>query len=122
MQVKIFGREPAVWLYVINAIVAFLATIPAVGLTEESAGWVMTIASGVVALLVALLTRPFVVSALTGALSTILTGMASFGLPMTEQQTGAFVIMVSAVLGLVLRSNVSPAPATDSYPPGVHSR
>jgi len=109
MQVKIFGREPAVWLYVINAIVAFLATIPAVGLTEESAGWVMTIASGVVALLVALLTRPFVVSALTGALSTILTGMASFGLPMTEQQTGAFVIMVSAVLGLVLRSNVSPA-------------
>ncbi|MET8866548.1 hypothetical protein ABZW11_26720 [Nonomuraea sp. NPDC004580] len=122
MQVKIFGREPAVILYVVNAIVAFLATIPAVGLTAESAGWVMTIASGVVALLVAMLTRPFVVSALTGALSTILTGLASFGLPMTEQQTGAFVMVVSAVLGLVLRSNVSPAASTDSYPPGVHSR
>ena len=122
MQVKLFGREPAVWLYVINAVVAFLITIPAVGLTEESAGWVMTIATGVVALLVALLTRPFVVSALTGALTTIFAGLASFGLPLTEQQTGAFVFLVSAVLGLLLRSNVSPAAATSSYPPGVHSR
>lgn len=122
MQVRLFGREPAVWLYVINALVAFLATIPAVGLTAESSGWVMTIANGVVALLVAVLTRPFVVSALTGALSTILTGLASFGLPLTEQQTGAFVMVVSAVLGLVLRSNVSPAPATSSYPPGTHTQ
>lgn len=122
MQIKIFGREPAVILYVINAIVAFLATLPAVGLTEESAGWVMTIANGVIALLVALLTRPFIVSVLTGALSTILTGLASFGLPFSEQQTGAFVFLVSAVLGLLLRSNVSPNEATSEYPPGVHSR
>ncbi|MCA2187681.1 hypothetical protein [Nonomuraea cavernae] len=78
-------------------------------------------ANGVIALLVAVLTRPFVVSALTGALSTALTGMASFGLPLTEVQTGAFVMLVSAVLGLVLRSNVSPGPATSSYPPGSHS-
>ncbi|MEV4287336.1 hypothetical protein AB0K40_17670 [Nonomuraea bangladeshensis] len=122
MQVKLFGREPAVWLYVINAVVAFLVTIPAVGLTSEAAGWVMTIANGVVALLVAALTRPFVVSALTGALSTILTGLASFGLPLTEQGTAAFVVLVSAVLGLTLRANVSPNEATSSYPPGVHSR
>ncbi|MFF4417113.1 hypothetical protein ACFYY8_31720 [Streptosporangium sp. NPDC001559] len=104
----IFGQEPAVILYVINALVAFLVTIPAVGLTEESAGWVMTIASGIVALLVAVLTRPWVVSALTGALSTILTGLASFGFPITEQQSAAAVILVSAVLGLVLRANVTP--------------
>lgn len=121
MQVKLFGREPAVILYVINAVVAFLVTIPAVGLTAESSGWVMTIANGVVALLVAVLTRPFVVSALTGAISTVLTGLAAFGLPFTEQQTGAFVMVVSAVLGLVLRANVSPAPSTSEYPPGTHA-
>ncbi|HUR74466.1 MAG TPA: hypothetical protein VMZ00_09320 [Sporichthya sp.] len=121
MQVRVFGREPAVILYVINALVAFLATIPAIGLTEVSAGWVMTIASGVVALLTAVLTRPWVVSALTGALSTVLAGLASFGLPLTEQQAGAAVFLVSAVLGLLLRSNVSPAPATSDYPPGTHA-
>jgi hypothetical protein len=121
MQIKLFGREPAVILYVINALVAFLATIPAVGLTAESSGWVMTIASGVVALLVAVLTRPWVVSALTGALSTVLAGLASFGLPLTEQQTGTFVLLMSAVLGLLLRANVSPAPSTSDYPPGTHA-
>lgn len=121
MQVRIFGYEPAVWLYVINALVAFLVTIPAVGLTAETSGYVMTIANGAVALMVAFLTRPWVVSALTGALSTILTGLASFGLPLTEQQTGAFVVLTSAVLGLVLRANVSPAPVTSDYPPGAHS-
>ncbi|MGI5286655.1 hypothetical protein ACQEVF_25405 [Nonomuraea polychroma] len=119
MQIRIFGYEPAMILYVINAAVAFLVTIPQVGLTEESAGYVMTIANGLIALVVAVLTRPWVVSALTGALSTILTGMASFGLPLSEQQTGAFVFMVSAVLGLLLRANVSPAPAKPSpLPPG----
>ena len=122
MQVRIFGHEPAVWLYVINAIVAFLVTIPAVGLTAETSGYVMTIASGVVALVSAILTRPWVVSALTGALATILAGLASFGLPLTEQQSGAFVFLVSAVLGLLLRSNVSPAAtAGPAYHPGVHS-
>lgn len=109
MKVTIFGREPAIILYVVNAVVAFLATIPAIGLTEESSAWVMTIASGVVALVVAFATRPFVVSLLTGAVQTILTGLAAFGLPLTEQMTGAFVILLSGVLGLVLRSNVTPA-------------
>ncbi|MEV4173967.1 hypothetical protein [Nonomuraea sp. NPDC049709] len=122
MQVRIFGHEPAVWLYVINAVVAFLVTIPAVGLTAETSGYVMTIASGAVALVSALLTRPWVVSALTGALSTMLAGLASFGLPLTEQQSGAAVALVSAVLGLLLRSNVSPAATPGpAYHPGVHS-
>lgn len=108
-RVTLFGQEPAVILYVLNAVVAFLVTIPAVGLTEVSAGYVMTILSGLVAFAVAVLTRPWVVSALTGALSTILAGLASFGLPLTEQQSATFVILVSAVLGLVLRANVSPS-------------
>jgi hypothetical protein len=107
--VTLFGQEPTVLLYVANALVAFLVTIPQFGLTEVSAGYVMTIVSGLVALAVAVLTRPWVVSALTGALSTILAGLASFGLPLTEQQSATFVILVSAVLGLVLRANVSPS-------------
>lgn len=108
MKAKIFGYEPAVILYVVNAIVAFLVTIPAVGLTDQSAGWTMTIVNGVLALVVAAMTRPFVVSALTGGLSTILTGLAAFGLPFTAQQSATFVIVVSAVLGLVLRGQVEP--------------
>lgn len=43
------------------------------------------------------------ISTLTGAVSTILTGLANFGLPLTQAQTTTFVVFMSAVLGLVLR-------------------
>jgi hypothetical protein len=104
----IWGQEPTVLAYVFNALLAFLVTIPALGFTEQAASWTSTIASGVLALIVAWQTRPWVISTLTGALSTILVGLANFGLPLTQAQTTAFVVFASAVLGLVLRGQVSP--------------
>jgi hypothetical protein len=121
MQVRLFGREPAAVLYAVNAVIAFVVTLPSVGLSEEAAGWLMTVASGVIALIVAVLTRPFVVSALTGALQTVLAGLASFGLPITPQMTATFIVLVSAVLALALRANVSPAPAVSDSHPGSHT-
>mgnify|MGYP006976742582 CR=1 FL=1 len=109
LKITIFGREPAAWLYALQALLAFAVTVPALGITEEMSAWIMTIANGLMAALVAVLTRPFVVSALTGAVQTVLTGMIAFGLPMTEQQTGAAVAALSVILGLILRPNVSPA-------------
>lgn len=109
---KIFGREPAAWLHALQAVLAFLVTLPALnglGLTEEVSGWIMTVAAGVVALLVALATRPMVVSALTGAVQTILTGLVAFGLPLSEQSTGALVAALNVVLMLLLPLGVTPA-------------
>ncbi|MEW1838554.1 hypothetical protein AB0392_11420 [Nonomuraea angiospora] len=104
----IWGQEPAVIAYVFNALLAFLVTIPALGLTETAAGYVSTIGSGVLALIVAWQTRPWVISTLTGAVSTILTGVSHFWLVLTPAQTAAFILLLSAVLGLVLRGQVSP--------------
>ena len=109
---KIFGREPAVWLHALQAVLAFLVTLPALnalGLTEEVSAWVMTIAAGVVALLVAMATRPMVVSALTGAVQTILTGLVAFGLPLSEQSTGALVAALNVVLMLLMPLGLTPA-------------
>lgn len=105
---KILGREPAAILYALQAVLAVLVAFGVFGLTEESAGWVMTIGTGVMALIVAVVTRPFVVSALTGAVQTLLTGFIAFGLPWTEAQSGAVVAALAIVLGLILRPNVSP--------------
>ncbi|MGR6921122.1 hypothetical protein ACU635_43360 [[Actinomadura] parvosata] len=104
----ILGQEPAAIAYILNALLAFLVTIPQLGLTEEAAGYMSTIGSGVLALIVAWQTRPWVISALTGAVSTILTGVSHFWLVLTPAQTAAFVLFLSAVLGLVLRGQVSP--------------
>jgi hypothetical protein len=136
--VKIFGREPVVWLGAISAILAVLVTVPAVGLTEEAAGWIMVIVSGVFAAVEAAMTRPFVVTALTGAVRTVLVGAMFFGLPISEETAGMLVAAMNAVLMLVLANSVTPAadPApgfvraavgstesakrTRGYHPGVH--
>ncbi|MEV4285864.1 hypothetical protein AB0K40_10200 [Nonomuraea bangladeshensis] len=41
-------------------------------------------------------------------MSTILTGVSHFWLVLTPAQTAAFILLLSAVLGLVLRGQVSP--------------
>lgn len=106
---KIFGREPVVWLGAISAILAVLVTIPAVGLSTEAAGWIMVIVSGVFAAAEAVMTRPFVVSALTGSVRTVLTAFMFFGLPISEETAGMAVGAMNAVLMLVLANSVTPA-------------
>lgn len=108
---KIFGREPAVILHALQAVLAFLVTLPALnqlGLTEEVSGWIMTIAAGAVALLVAIATRPVVVSALTGAVQTILTGLVAFGLPLSEQSSGALVVALNVLLMVLMPLGLTP--------------
>ncbi|MEV0151578.1 MULTISPECIES: hypothetical protein [unclassified Nonomuraea] len=105
---KIFGREPAAILYALQAVLAVLVAFGVFGLTDESAAWVLTIGNGVMALIVAVVTRPFVVSALTGAVQTILTAAIAFGLPVTEAQMGSIIAALSIILGLTLRPNVAP--------------
>lgn len=106
---RIFGREPVVWLGAISAILAVLVTIPEMGLSAEAAGWIMVIVSGVFAAAEAIMTRPFVVTALTGAVRTLLTAGLFFGLPISEQTAGMAVSALTAVLMLVLANSVTPA-------------
>ncbi|MEU7741963.1 hypothetical protein [Nonomuraea sp. NPDC049158] len=120
MQVRIFGREPAVWVYAINSLVAVLVAY-GLSLTQVQVATISTVATAVLAAVVAILTRPFVVSALTGAVGTVLTAIAGFGLDLSQEQIGATVTALNIVLALVLRMNVSPSSATSEYPPGVHS-
>jgi hypothetical protein len=106
---KILGRDPAAILYGLQSL---LAVVVAFGvITGDAADYTMTIANGVMALIVALTTRPVVVAAITGAAQTILTGIVAFGMPglsfSTEQQ-GVIIAALAAILGLLLRQNQTP--------------
>ncbi|MFE3449609.1 hypothetical protein ACFXJ8_11805 [Nonomuraea sp. NPDC059194] len=120
MQVRIFGREPAVWVYTINTLVALLVAY-GLPLTQLQVATISTMSTAVLAAIVAILTRPFVVSALTGAVGTTLTAVAGFGLELSEAQIGATVTALNVVLALVLRMNVSPAASAPPYHPGNHT-
>jgi hypothetical protein len=106
---KILGRDPAAILYGLQSL---LAVVVAFGvITGDAADYTMTIANGVMALIVALTTRPVVVAAIPGAAQTILTGIVAFGMPglsfSTEQQ-GVIIAALAAILGLLLRQNQTP--------------
>lgn len=106
---KILGRDPAAILYGLQSLLAVLVAFGTI--TGSAADYSMTIANGVLALIVAFTTRPVVVAAITGAASTILTGIVAFGLPgltFTDVQQGAAIAALSAILALLLRQNQSP--------------
>lgn len=107
---RIFGFEPAVVAYGVNALVALLVAY-GLELSQSQVEAIAVITTAILAAVVAAMTRPIVVSTITGAVGTALVAVAAFGLTLNEEQIGATVTALSIVLALLLRQNVSPAPA-----------
>jgi hypothetical protein len=108
---RIFGREPAVWLHAIQAVLAFFITIPAVqawGLNQVTADAIVTVLSGIVAVWVAIATRPLVASALIGAVQTILTGIVAFGFDISSVTQGALLVGLNGLLVLLMPLGLTP--------------
>ncbi|TDD97659.1 hypothetical protein [Actinomadura rubrisoli] len=113
---KVFGYEPAVIAYAVNAAVALLVAY-GLDLSQGQVEAVAVITTGVLAAVAAVMTRPVVVSTITGAAATILTALAAFKIELTADQIGATVTGLSIVLALLLRQNVSPAPGVTARRP-----
>ncbi|MGH3390986.1 MAG: hypothetical protein ACRDOO_19130 [Actinomadura sp.] len=108
--IRIFGYEPAVLLQAVNACVALLVAF-GLGLSEPQVSAITVLATAAVSIATAVMTRPVVVSAVTGGIGTALSAVAAFGLELDAQQIGAVVTASSIVLALLLRQAVSPSPA-----------
>ncbi|HEY9412503.1 MAG TPA: hypothetical protein VIP77_23210 [Jiangellaceae bacterium] len=107
---RIFGYEPATILYGVNAAVALLVAY-GLDLSKDQVSAITLIATALLTVATAVMTRPVVVSSVTAAVGTCLSAVAAFGLHLSADQIGASVTALSIVLALLLRQNVSPAPA-----------
>ncbi|MFG2001666.1 hypothetical protein ACGFNU_21200 [Spirillospora sp. NPDC048911] len=116
MRFRGFGLEPAIIAYVINGGVALLVAfgLPA---SQGQVEAVTVITTAIAAAVTAVMTRPLVVSTLTGSLATVMAALAAFRIDFNAEQIGQSVAFVSLVLALLLRQNVSPAPAVTARPP-----
>jgi len=103
-----FKWEPVVWLAAIQSVLAVLVAIPAIGVSGDTAAWILTVTSAVFAAVEAWMVRPMTPAALTGAIRTALTALALFGLPVSESLAAALVGLGTMVLGLMVRNGVSP--------------
>lgn len=107
---NLWKYEPVVLAWVLNGgLAVLLGNVVHISSTQEAA--VTTIATGLVAAFMALKTHPVAVSGLVGALSTIAVAAGAFGLHLTAPEIGAGAAILSGILGLVFRANVSPKTA-----------
>jgi len=106
---KIFGREPALWVSAISGALSLAVTL-GVGLTADQAGAWTAVISGVFAVISAVLTRPIAPSAFTGLVAVVADLLSAYQLNVSAGTVAAVNTAVLAILALLTRGQVSPAP------------
>jgi small basic protein len=100
--------EPALLFALLSAVLGLLAALHVGHLTTDQTGAIMIIVNAVFGAVVAALTRPVSPAAFTGAFSAIVAAVASFGLHLSPQVTGASSGLIMAFVLLVARGHVAP--------------
>lgn len=103
----LLAAEPAVAAWAANGGLALiLGYVAHLSSVQEAA--VTTIATAVAAVFTAVQARPVAVSVLTGAVATAVTAAGAFGLHLPSEVLAAGVSLLSVLLGLVFRANLTP--------------
>ena len=106
---KIFGREPALWLNSLAGVLGLAVTFNVGGLDADEAGWIVAGCSAILGAIAAALTRPIAVQAFTTAVATVASAVAAFGYEAAPTHVAAINGFVLAVLMFVTRGQVTPA-------------
>lgn len=112
---RIFGREPALWLTLIQTIVALTVGL-GLTITGEQVGLINAAAAAVLTLVAASAVRPFPVPLLMGAIQAMLALAVGFRLALSPEQVGLVNAAAAGLVGFILRMHVSPAPVRMDKP------
>ena len=105
---KILGRNPTLWLAVLNAAVVLIGTVGFHWLSGQQAALAVVAINAVAAALNAWTVRPIAPAAFTYAVGAILALASSYGFNLSAETMGALNALVVASLGLLTYGNVSP--------------
>lgn len=106
-QIKIFGREPALWLALIGALVTWAVSL---GLGWLNAGQATAIITAVTAVVIALTTRPIAPGLFVAAVSAAAALFAEYGLEWSDAAvTGLGGIILAGFALFGIRPQVTPA-------------
>ena len=108
MQIRLFGRDPALWINALAALLSILVTLNIKGLSIDQAAAIVSVLTAGGGLLAALATRPFSVGAFTTFASTLVVLGAAYGLHVPPETLGAIQAAIVAVLTLVARGYITP--------------
>jgi hypothetical protein len=108
--VRIFGREPALWLALVAVIVKVVAAF-VVDVSPEAQTWINTAAAAAMGLAIAILVRDGIGAAVLGFAQAVLALAVGFGLNWTTAQQAIVLSLITVVVGMFDRTQVTaPAP------------
>jgi hypothetical protein len=105
---KIFGREPTLWLAVISSLIVLAGTFGLHWLSGAQAGLLVAAINAGFGAINAYAVRPISPAAFTYAIGAIVALAASYGLNVTNEQLATINGVVVPVLALLTRGQVSP--------------
>jgi len=106
---KIFGREPTLWLQAISAALAFFVTFGWSGLSATQAGATVAVLAAIIGVLNAWRVRPIAPAIFTTVVTTGAALLSTYGLDFPQERIGQFQLAVVAVMALLTRVQVTPA-------------
>lgn len=104
---KIFGREPAAWVTLIEA------TLMVVGVqffdwSVEQVAVVVVVANGVLAVYVAYVTRDTMLAVIVGLGKALITAAIAFGVNVPDDRAATYIALLTAAAGLYNRAQTAP--------------
>jgi hypothetical protein len=113
--VKIFGREPVLWLDLAQTVLPTLVLFGVLHWSNEQVALVVAAFSAVLGVVTAYLTKNTGLGVVTGLVKAVLACAVGFGLDLGADQTAALLALTTVVFSFVQRGNTSPA-----VDPGFH--
>lgn len=108
----IFGKQPALWIGIIQAVLAFLLTLHDVAaqlhLTDERVGAIMAVLYAVLGAYEAWVVRDTMLAALMAVGKAVIALLLAFRLEVSPDTAAAILGGMSIVAGLIVRDRTSP--------------
>ena len=105
---KLFGREPTLYIQAISALLGVAVTFGIDGLSAEQSAAIIAVLSAVLAAVNATMVRPVAPAAFTGLVTAVAVLVAAYGLDVSQETVGAVQVAVVGVLALLTRNQVTP--------------
>lgn len=105
---KIFGREPTLWIAFINAVIMIIGTVGLQAISIEQAGLFVVVVNTVFAAVNALAVRPISPVTFTYAIGAVVALLGSYGLHLPTETVAGINMAVVPILALLARGQVTP--------------
>jgi hypothetical protein len=105
---KIFGREPAAIVGLIEAALVLSLSFGLFNLTQDTIGVVMAVVSAGLGVYIAYVTNETLLGAVVGLTKALVALGAVFGLALTIEQTGSLIAFITLTMSFWQRTQVTP--------------